>query len=305
MGAPHPGLEWKLGWLRPPGLEEVGIACSTLLDAMSMVSECCCLCWQTLGSRRIEIAGARHELRVGDVALVAPRTALVLAPADPGARFLAVLAPRSAVTSAVLELSGGAVTAIPRLAAPLRGAELDAAFLQFYLAIAGFDARARARARPAWSTLLGTLVRAALMRQAETRRHPPSVRRARDYLHERPGELVTLDQVARALGVSKYHLARVFRTSVGLPVQRYHRCLRAEQARLLIDRGSSASQAGVAAGFFDQSHFSRVFKQTFGVSPGTYADTSTSRSQPDDPAAAIRRRPADLSFAAWATGAPG
>lgn len=304
MGAPHLGFDWKSGWLRPPGLEDVGIACSTLLDEMAMVSECCCLCWQTLGTRRIEIAGTRHELRAGDVALVAPRTALVLPQADPTVRFLTVLVPRWTVTSAVIELSGGAVTAIPRPPAPLRDAELDAACLHFYLAVTGLEARARAR--PAWLALLGKLARAALVRHAEPRPPPPSVRRARDYLHDRPGELVTLDQVARALGVSKYHLARVFRRTVGLPVQRYHRCLRAEQARLLIDRGSSASQAGVAAGFFDQSHFSRVFKQTFGVSPGTYADTSTSRSQPDAPAAGIRRSPAtDPSFAVRATGAAG
>lgn len=288
-------LDWKLGWLRPPGLEQVDIACSSLLDDMVMVSECCCLCWQTLGTRRVEIAGVRHELGVGDALLVAPRTALVLTQADPAVRFLAVLVPRSAVMGAVLDLSGGAVTAIPRLP-PLRDAELDAAFLQFYLAIT----RSEARARPAWFTLLGTLVRTALIRQTEPRRCPPSVRRARDYLHDRPGELVTLDQVAHGLGVSKYHLARVFRSAVGLPIQRYHRCLRAEQARLLIDRGSSASQAAVAAGFFDQSHFSRVFKQTFGVSPGTYADTSTSRSQPAAPEAGIRHRPADPSVAARA-----
>lgn len=289
-----------LGWVRPPGLEDEGIACSTSLDEMTMVSECCCLCWQTLGIRRVEIAGARHELGVGDGMLVAPRTALVLAQAAPATRFLAVLVPRSAVISAVLDLSGGAVTEIPRVP-PLRNAELDAAFLQFYLAIT----RREARARPAWISLLGTLVRAGLMRQAESRRDPPSVRRARDYLHDRPGELVTLDQLARAIGVSKYHLARVFRSAVGLPVQRYHRCLRAEQARLLIDLGSRASHAGVAAGFFDQSHFCRVFKQTFGVSPGTYADTSTSRSRPAAPEAGIGRPPAAPSFTAHATGAPG
>jgi AraC-like DNA-binding protein len=303
MGALHPGFDWKSGWVRPPGLEDVGITCSTLRSEMSMVSECCCLCWQTLGTRRLEIAGARHELRAGDALLVAPRTALVLAEADPAARFLAVLVSRSVVTSALIERSGGAVTAIPDLPAPLSGPELDAAWLGFYHAITGFDVRARAR--PAWFALLGALVFAALERQAEPHQRPPLVRRACDYLHDRPGELVTLDQVAGAVGVSKYHLARLFRRAVGMTVQRYHRCLRAEQARLLIDRGSSPSLAGAAAGFFDQSHFSRVFKQTFGVSPGTYADTSTSRSQKDAPAAGIRRRPPDTSHAARATGAPG
>jgi AraC-like DNA-binding protein len=303
MGALHPGLDWRAGWTRPPGLEDVGITCSTLRAEMSMVSECCCLCWQTLGTRRVEIAGARHELRAGDAALVAPRTALVLAEADPGARFLAVLVSRSVVTRALIERSGGAVTAIPDLSAPVSDRELDAACLQFYHAITGFHVPAPARS--AWFALLGALVRAALERWAEPRQPPSLVRRACDYLHDRPGELVTLDQVAGAVGVSKYHLARLFRRTVGVPVQRYHRCLRAEQARLLIDRGSSPSLAGAAAGFFDQSHFSRVFKQTFGVSPGTYADTSTSRSQKDAPAAGIPCRPPDTSLTARAPGSPG
>jgi AraC-like DNA-binding protein len=261
----------ELGWRCPPGLEELGILCSTRISRVSMVVESCYLGWQALGTGRITVEGARHALQAGDITLVQPHTPIVLHADAPDARHLAVLVPRSAVVSALIDLSGGAVTTPPPIAV-LRGPELDRAGLQFYLAVTRFD-DAR-RARTAWRELLAQVLRLSLLRSATPRPDPPPVRRARDYLHDHPRERFTLDEIANHAGTSKHYLARLFRRTVGMSPQRYHRCVRAEQARILIDHGASPRQAALAAGFIDPSHFSRVFKLLYGVPPGRYANAA-------------------------------
>jgi AraC-like DNA-binding protein len=45
---------------------------------------------------------------------------------------------------------------------------------------------------------------------------------------------------------------------------------RLDLARALMFGGYSMAEAAVCAGFFDQSHMTRQFTQTYGVSPGRW-----------------------------------
>jgi AraC-like DNA-binding protein len=47
---------------------------------------------------------------------------------------------------------------------------------------------------------------------------------------------------------------------------------RVQLARRLIARGASLADASLGSGFADQSHMTRMFVRTYGVSPRTYAD---------------------------------
>lgn len=97
-----------------------------------------------------------------------------------------------------------------------------------------------------------------------------AVRRVRQFLHENYADNVTLDELARLVGLSGFHLNRVFRMEVGLPPHAYQTQVRLTNAKLLLTKGWSIDQAAMAAGFFDQSHFTNKFKRLFGYTPGAY-----------------------------------
>jgi AraC-like DNA-binding protein len=78
--------------------------------------------------------------------------------------------------------------------------------------------------------------------------------------------LTVLCGVAR---LSKWQLVRQFRRQIGLPPHAYHRRQRLRSARALLELGTPVAQVAYATGFADQSHFTRQFKDQFGVTPGT------------------------------------
>lgn len=93
---------------------------------------------------------------------------------------------------------------------------------------------------------------------------------ARDFLHDRLDDKVTLDELAHAAGLSKYHLLRVFKSQTGLSPHAYHTQIRVERGRELLRSGLSISSAAQEAGFLDQSHFTRTFRNYLGLTPGQY-----------------------------------
>jgi AraC family transcriptional regulator len=103
-------------------------------------------------------------------------------------------------------------------------------------------------------------------------REPPRwLAEARDLLHDRYAERLLLTDVADAVGVHPVHLARVFRLHYGTPVGAYQRALRLTWAAgMLTDSNDGIAQIALQAGFFDQSHFTRVFKRQYGLTPLAY-----------------------------------
>jgi AraC family transcriptional regulator len=104
-----------------------------------------------------------------------------------------------------------------------------------------------------------------------SRRAPAWLAEARALLHDSYREHLRVADIAAAAGVHPVHLTRVFRLHYGAPVGSYARGLRLSWAAGRL-RGSddAIAQIAVAAGFFDQSHFTRAFKGQFGVTPLAY-----------------------------------
>ncbi len=97
-----------------------------------------------------------------------------------------------------------------------------------------------------------------------------AVRRIRQYLHENYTDNVTLDELARLVGLSGFHLNRVFRMEVGIPPHAYQTHVRVATAKRLLAKGWSIDQAAASVGFFDQSHFTNQLRRLFGYTPGAY-----------------------------------
>jgi AraC-like DNA-binding protein len=75
-------------------------------------------------------------------------------------------------------------------------------------------------------------------------------------------------------GLSVWRFATVFREQVGLSPHRYICRLRVERAQALIREGMSPAKAASEAGFYDQSHLSRHFKNWCGMTPGQYLSSA-------------------------------
>jgi AraC-like DNA-binding protein len=96
--------------------------------------------------------------------------------------------------------------------------------------------------------------------------------RARDLLHSRYRESVTLEDLRLASGAStKQQLIRSFRVTFGLTPHRYLTHLRLGQARQLLRYGHDCGEVAHAVGFYDQSQMNRHFIRHYGITPGRYA----------------------------------
>ena len=86
-----------------------------------------------------------------------------------------------------------------------------------------------------------------------------------------------LATLAADVGLSPNRLMTVFKKSLGLPIRRYLLWLRLRGCvRWLVD-GANLTDTAHAAGFADSAHFSRVFRENFGMRPSEVfsADGST------------------------------
>ena len=82
---------------------------------------------------------------------------------------------------------------------------------------------------------------------------------------------ITVQQVADRLNINRSYLSELFKEQMGLSPQKYLINLRLEKAaELLTIYGESPSTAGTSVGYPDLYHFSKIFKQHFGVSPRRY-----------------------------------
>jgi AraC family transcriptional regulator len=85
------------------------------------------------------------------------------------------------------------------------------------------------------------------------------------HLHAR----LTLDDLAGAVGLSKFHFARRFRASTGTTPHEFVLQQRVDRARRLLERtGMPLPEVAQTCGFADQSHMNRVVRKRLGVTPG-------------------------------------
>lgn len=98
--------------------------------------------------------------------------------------------------------------------------------------------------------------------------HAERTEAAKTYLASQISERVTLDDVARAVNASPFHLARIFQQQTGVPVHRYLTQLRLRASLERLAEGASDLTAlALELGFSSHSHFTDAFRREFGKSP--------------------------------------
>jgi AraC-like DNA-binding protein/quercetin dioxygenase-like cupin family protein len=101
----------------------------------------------------------------------------------------------------------------------------------------------------------------------------PLARAIRALLDHCAAETPPYDEIAAQCGYSKEHCNRLFRRSYHLTMQSYFLNRKANKAKALIDSGMDLAQITLECGFYDQSHFSRVFREIFQISPASYRNS--------------------------------
>ncbi|HEX9447027.1 MAG TPA: AraC family transcriptional regulator [Dongiaceae bacterium] len=98
----------------------------------------------------------------------------------------------------------------------------------------------------------------------------PAMERARAFLDDIGDTAVTSAVLEKITGLDRFALARQFRHLFGTSPYRYLVMRRLERVKSLIRAGTGLVETAFAAGFSDQSHLTRQFKQAYGLSPGQW-----------------------------------
>lgn len=96
------------------------------------------------------------------------------------------------------------------------------------------------------------------------------IRQVRDYLDAHYAHNISLEELGAIANLSPFYLLRTFRKQVGLPPHEYLNQVRLTQAKQRLAQGEAIADVALATGFSDQSHLTRQFKRTWGITPGRY-----------------------------------
>lgn len=123
------------------------------------------------------------------------------------------------------------------------------------------------------------------------------VRRALLLMEQHISDPLSVEEMVRRLNVSTRQFERLFRLAVGTSPATYYRTLRLRYGHWLL-RNTKRSVTAIAneAGFADCAHFSRQFRELFGVSPSEVRRTAEPDAEADphlSPLAAFRRTNSD------------
>lgn len=223
------------------------------------------------GAEVFHYRGARHVAPSGSVVAVNPDELHDGAPSQDGYAYR-MLYPSVALVQAIADELADRPAGFPAFDRPvLQDAEVAA---RLSAAHALMEGRAdRLAVDEAFTAALSLMVRRHSRSVAGGRRlgrEAAPIRRARSLIDACYMQDLTLDCLAAAAGLSRFHFLRAFRRAVGATPHAYLTGRRIAAAKVLLDGAQPLSEVGLACGFYDQSHFTRAFKGTTGVTPGQY-----------------------------------
>lgn len=99
----------------------------------------------------------------------------------------------------------------------------------------------------------------------------PHVEKARHFISTHLTQEIHIEDISRAVGLSPYHLSRLFKTHTGMTMKEYLLHERIETAKQLLSTGDhTIPQIASLLRFCDQSYFTLVFRRQTGQTPGQY-----------------------------------
>lgn len=108
------------------------------------------------------------------------------------------------------------------------------------------------------------------LRRTELPGQSPLVRRALAYMQTNLMRNIGLAELCRTLGVSQEHFIRTFKREMHISPMKHYNTMRLHKAVDMLLQGMSVHDVSTEMDFYNESHFSKMFKQYLGVTPRTY-----------------------------------
>jgi AraC-like DNA-binding protein len=134
-----------------------------------------------------------------------------------------------------------------------------------------FDPAVRPVSRSRFDSYLSTFDLQALLRFSYPEAVPLDQRVARSILFLRmaPEKPIGRDAAASAVQLSPSHFNHLFRSETGVSFRSYRVWSQVRAAMTGLGRHVNLTDAALCGSFVDSSHFSRTFRQTFGMTPSS------------------------------------
>lgn len=106
------------------------------------------------------------------------------------------------------------------------------------------------------------------MKHTSSSRYELLINHIGQYVHDHVGEPLTLDSIAGQVGISRFHLNRIFHAATGFQLGEFIQRRRLEQAYLMLSEAQlTVIEVALAVGYESHSAFSRAFLKAFGRQP--------------------------------------
>jgi AraC family transcriptional regulator len=227
------------------------------------------------GRGALDYAGTRHVLRPGDTMILTlpHRHRYWLEPGQSWEYFWLTVSGSEALrlVRAMLDLHGPVLrlgdTAVNRLAACC------------HRLVAEDDGGTGAVSAIAYDAIMAVYDGASSDAVAPEAAGPAFLQRVRRYIDDHLDAELGIETLAGVAQLSRAHFVRRFAEAVSVPPARYVLGRRLERARrLLVATDGSVADIAMATGFGSSNYFGKVFRRTYGLSPGTFR---ASRNRPD------------------------
>ena len=107
------------------------------------------------------------------------------------------------------------------------------------------------------------------MKQETNIRYSKIINEIGQYVHDNIDQILSIEQLSEYVGVSKYHLNRLFYAGTGLKLGEFIQRRRMEHAyHLLAEKNMTVLDAALSVGYESVSSFSRAFSLLFNIEPG-------------------------------------
>jgi AraC-like DNA-binding protein len=98
------------------------------------------------------------------------------------------------------------------------------------------------------------------------------LRLVREYVEAHIADKIVLEDLSLLVGLARFRFLKLFKRTIGMTPHAWLLRMRLEKAVALINanRNMPITEIAHAVGFFDQSHFTRAFREAYGVTPARF-----------------------------------